>query len=206
MVSTDIGVWIYAILVLMIYSFAFKPTPAFRLAQSIAIGGAAGYTLWVSIENLQRLGIARVQAGVYTTLVPLILGILYFFQLHPKLSWIARVPISMAVGIAFGTTLLPGVAAYFVAPLTQTVKPFWTSDPLNNFNVIVNLVFVFCGVAFFIFSSEKFSKGRYGFVSRIGRAGLMIAFGCACGTLLGAKVTQAVGNFIDLLSKWLGII
>jgi hypothetical protein len=204
MVSTDPGIWIYSLLVLAVYSFVFKHNPAFKVAQAIAVGGGAGYALWVSIEYIQRLGIGRVSADPYV-LVPLIIGALYLFQIYPRLSWLSRIPVSMAIGIAYGTVLIPGIAAYIIAPLTQTITPFWTPNPLANFNAILNLVLMFCGVAFFIFTTDKFVKGRYGFIGRIGRAGLMIAFGAACGTLLGAKVTSAIGNIIDLLTKWLGI-
>jgi len=205
MVSTDPGMWVYALLVIAIYSFVFKHNPAFRVAQAIAVGGGAGYALWVSIDYIQRLGISRVQAGHYIVLIPLLAGLLYLFQIYPRLSWLSRIPVAMALGIAYGTTLIPGVAAYIIAPITQTVQPFWTPNPVDNFSVIVNFILMFCGVAFFIFTSDKFVKGRYGFIGRIGRIGLMIAFGSACGTLLGAKVTTAIGNIIDLLSKWLGI-
>lgn len=207
MVSIDIGVWITAAFVLMSLSFIFKDTPLYRLVEAVLVGGTNGYALWVAIENLQRLGLKPVlQLGAYDKLIPLIIGIFYFFHLlGPKYSWVSRYPVAITVGTAVGAIVVPAVNVYFVKPLILTLVPFWTSNLMTNVNNLIIYSLTFCGVAFFIFSRETFTRGRYKIVSTLGRAGLMVAFGSAVGTLLGAKIAPLVGQLKFLLFTWLGL-
>jgi len=206
MISMDIQVWMAAIFTLMTFSFIFKHSPAFRLAEAVSVGGTAGYGLWVAYENVQRLAITPINAGMTDRWVPLIVGILYLFYLLPsKFSWVARYPTAMAVGISIGATLIPAVATYFVKPMQLTLISFWTGDILTNINHLIIYILTFCGLAFFIYSRETFTKGRFSFVSKLGRAGLMIAFGVAIGTVLNAKIGPLAEQLNYLIHTWLGL-
>ncbi len=207
MPSADIGVWIAAILVLMVFSFAFKDSPLYRIAEATGVGAMTGYTLWMAIENFNRyIVIPTTRLGIYDRGIAAIIGLFYLFHvLPPKYAWVSRYPIAIAAGLAIGAGLVPAVATYFLKPLTSTIVPFWTGSLITNLNNLIIFVLVFTGLAFFIFSSETFVRGRLGIVSKIGRTGLMVAFGTACGTLLGAKIAPLIDQINFLIHTWLGI-
>ena len=49
--STDIGIWIAALLTLAIYSFLYKDNPFYRFAECLLIGISVGFLLVVTVDT-----------------------------------------------------------------------------------------------------------------------------------------------------------
>jgi hypothetical protein len=48
------GAWLAAIIVVWIYSFAYKDNVLYRVAEHLFVGTAAGYSIALSLDSLNR--------------------------------------------------------------------------------------------------------------------------------------------------------
>ena len=96
--STDITVWVGAILTFAAYSFlVFGDNPAYDLAEHLFIGCASGYAFSLAVTNLKTLAFTPLLAGDWVVIIPTLLGVMLYFKFIPKASWVSRIPVSLIV-------------------------------------------------------------------------------------------------------------
>ncbi|HEX7617878.1 MAG TPA: hypothetical protein VF480_04070, partial [Verrucomicrobiae bacterium] len=82
-----IGVWVGAILTLLVFSYLLGDTPLFRIAQAIFVGIAVGYggTAAIYLVLAPKLiePLISDTAKNWPLFVPLVLGLLLFTKLRP---------------------------------------------------------------------------------------------------------------------------
>jgi len=81
--STDLGVWIAALLTLGILSFLYKDNPAYKLCEHLFVGVSAGYYVVLNYFSVVKPNLLDplFHGGPHTDfllVVPLILGVLLF--------------------------------------------------------------------------------------------------------------------------------
>jgi len=97
--STNIGIWIAALLTLAIYSFLYKDNPFYRFAECLLIGISVGFLLVVTVDTtlmpkavnpLATSFMALFHGGpflnFFLVLIPVILGLMMFARFVPGLS------------------------------------------------------------------------------------------------------------------------
>ena len=137
--------------------------------------------------------------------VPLVLGILFFTRLIPKIAYLSRWPLAFVMGMAAGLRLYVFLQSNAMIQIHSTIIP---TAPLTNFagwfNYLVLLIGVFTGLIYFYFSKEH--KGVFGGLSRVGIYFLMISFGASFGYTVMARVSLLLGRFQFLLGDWLHLV
>lgn len=205
MISTDIGIWLGAILALIMMSVLFKENPAYKFAEAIFIGGGTGHAVLYGIQNIQKLGIDPMLQGQVTYIIPLLLGIIFFTRLLPDPSqrWPSLYPVSLLTGIGMGLAIRAVLISQVIKPISSTILPL-TGVPIGTiFNNLIIIVLTITSLMYFTFSIEH--KGTVGYLTTIGKYGMMIAFGQAIGSKVITFCSSFLGVITFLLFEWLGL-
>lgn len=225
--STDLQVWIGALLTLMIFSFLVKDNPLYKFAEHLFVGVSAAYWMvqgfWQEIvPNLlaklfpaafvDLVDAARGQEPNWVYLIPLLLGILLLMRLVTPIAWISRWSMAFIIGYTAGSNLTRYLVSDFILQVKKTLElPMFVVDaagPLQavmfTFSHIVIVGGVICGLIYFFFSKEH--TGAFGKASRAGIWVLMIAFGASFGYTVMARISLLIGRLEFLFGTWLGIL
>src|SRR5262245_3283448 len=134
--STDVSVWIAALLTLCAFSFLYKDNPFYRFAEHLFVGVSAGYYIilyfWtVIVPNLWEpltkavaaaggaagpVSLFQPRLGDYRGLlvIPGIMGLLLFTRLFGKIGWLSRWPLAVIIGVYAGIRATGSAQADFV--------------------------------------------------------------------------------------------
>jgi hypothetical protein len=204
-----IGLWVAAVLTLIVYTFLIRDNPLFRFAEHLLVGTALGYAALIVLERVLLPSANAVVFDLFAnpvsrimTALGLLWGVFLLGWLFRPVRWLASwslaivfgVGAALAIGGALVGTLLPQVGA--------TLLPLQGAAVLDN---LVIVVLVLAGLTYFFFAVRRdrpVGKVIQG-VSKVGRWGMMVALGSLLGaravTLLNALVErfQFLGNWVQ---------
>ena len=225
--STDLQVWIGALLTLMIFSFLVKDNPLYKFAEHLFVGVSAAYWMvqgfWQEIvPNLlaklfpasfvNLVDAARGQQPDWIYLIPLFLGIILLTRLVAPIAWLSRWSMAFIIGYTAGSNLTRYLVSDFILQVKKTLElPLFATDaagPLQTImftaSHIVIVGGVICGLIYFFFSKEH--TGLFGKASRAGIWVLMVAFGASFGYTVMARISLLIGRLEFLFGTWLHIL
>lgn len=217
-----LGIVVSFCITLAIFSFLLGNNSIFRLATSILIGVAAGFSVimaftWVIIPHLQSRFEAGGAEGWITGLIPVIFGILLLMKItplnrkfprlgNPALAFLVGVGAAAAIGGAIEGTLIPQTWS-----LIQTISPEgirntanegfgkWMS---NNLSGILMLTGTLSTLIFFQFSGRKGDGStirQNNLVEKIGMIGKFFIV-ISLGWIFAAVYQTAIAALIDRVS------
>ncbi len=204
--ATEIGVWIAALLTLAIYSFLYKDNPIYKVAENIFVGVSAGYwavVLWYNYAwpNLFEPLVAQ---GNLINLIPIIVGLMMFAPLIPKISWLIRIPLTFTMGVAMALVILQRIQGEIFPQLQATFLPL---SGVSLVEVISNFLIIFGVVSTLVyFYFSKAHKGVLGVFAKLGIWFMMVAFGASFGYTVMARISLLIGRVYFLLHNWLRLI
>lgn len=206
-ISTDPWVWIAAILTLAVFSFLYRENPFYRFAEHLFVGIANGYAItfyWHRI--LVPYLFNPVSHGQKLYLIPIaIVGMLYFTRFIPKISWLVRFPIAIALGYGAGANIPRSIDANIIQQLKATIITRASfADWQQGIWAVIILIGVICTISYFFFSTER--KGIIKPVSYVGIVFIMVGFGASFGYTVMARISLFIGRLQFLLGDWLGLI
>jgi hypothetical protein len=206
MISNDIGIWVGAILSIIMMSILFKENPLYKFAEAVFIGAGVGNSVVYSIQNINELGIGGITKGQITFIIPIILGILLFTRLLPerRLRWPSLYPVSLLTGIGMGLAFRSVLMAQVLEPLSASILPIIGVGTYTAINNLIIIILTLTSLMYFTFTTEH--EGILNYLTRIGRYGMMIAFGQAIGSKVITFTSSFLGVIIFLLSEWLGLL
>ncbi|MCX7590520.1 MAG: hypothetical protein N2255_02720 [Kiritimatiellae bacterium] len=223
---STLSIMVGAAITIALYSQLYSDNALFRMAEHMFVGTSVGYGLvmawylaWVSmILNRkaaidQHLGFwqairegAKVQQlGIWSLIIPGILGLMVYGRLTRRYGWISRIPFAMMIGFGVGYAIPTTISANL---LTQ-LKPMMV-DLLHgptggvHWNGIIILVGVLSTLVYFFFSAEH--KGIIRGISRTGVLFLMVAFGASFGYTVMARLSLLIGRIDFLFREWLPLL
>lgn len=213
------GIWIGAVLTLLVLSYLIADTLLFRLAQALFVGVAIGYGMTLVIHRVLLQGVIEplLTGGpeALVLLAPLVLGFLLLFKSRSGgelWSVLGNVPLGYLFGVgaalALGGALVGTLAPQFAA---TTALSFKSGNPLD----LVNNVLILFGTLGTLLAF-RFTTGFPGplrvwsavghFWGGLGRLFLMAALGALLAGALTARVSILVSQVYFLLHDWLGIV
>ncbi|MBN2380381.1 hypothetical protein JXM67_11335 [candidate division WOR-3 bacterium] len=206
--STDWWVWIAAICTLAMFSILYRDNPIYRVAEHIFVGLALGYGL--SITWHQALWPIALRPlfveGQLILIIPFCIGLLFFTRIIPKLSWLVRIPIALALGWGSGVSI-PRVfrASIFHQMKASLVRPeMFEGSVWPGIWAIILLLGILATLSYFFFSRKE--KGPLTPVSKVGIVFIMIGFGATFGLTVMSRISLLIGRVQFLLRDWLYII
>lgn len=207
-ISTNIWVWIAALLTLMIYSFLYKENPFYRFAEHIFMGLSIGYAMvviWCNyvIPNIYRpLFYAPHQ---WSLIFPILLGMMTFGIFSEKYNWLIKYPLAFYIA-GYAGVGIPVMLQAFV--LRQVEASFLTPDKFSSVFNSVNTILIFVGIMttliYFYFSKKR--EHGFGAAAQVGIVFIMVAFGAAFGYTVMARISLLIGRMQFLIHDWLGIM
>ncbi len=198
--SSDIYVWIAALLTLAIYSFLYKDNPLYKAAEHLFVGVSVGYSIVISYYQivLPRLINPISHEGDWVLIFPALIGCLMFSRFFPKYDWLSRITIAFVLGISTGINLPLIIQASMLKQMQGTMLP------MTDINSILIVVGVLCVMIYFFFSSEH--KGIVNTVSKIGILFIMVGFGASFGYTVMARISLLIGRLEFLFQDWIHLI
>jgi hypothetical protein len=203
-----IGAWLAALAVIWIYSFVFKDNALYRVAEHMFVGTAAGYSIGLQLDSLNRTAFVPLSKSITSLylLIPLGLGLLFFFKYSKRYYWVARygVGLNMAIGAALALRTAP--MANIIKQLNATILPLWTGSLLTSFNNWLLILITAGGLTYFIFTIFPKAEGKpttfgrvYKVFFTIGIYGMMVGFGA----LFANTIMTRVGFIISIILLYL---
>lgn len=205
MISTDINLWIQAILILMFLSQLYKDNILYKFAEYTFIGVAVGHGTVLAYTSVVSMVYDQITVkGELILIVPIILGFLIWTRLSTKYSWISRLPISVIVGVGTSVAVRGVISAQIFNQIIGTIT-LATIQPnalatLNNFIIIVGTI---CTLSYFVFFKEK--KGLLQITSKIGILAMMASFGNTIAWIFMGRIGPLIAEFQLLLLQLLGL-
>lgn len=208
--STNIWVWIAALLSLCIFSYLYKDNPAFRFAEHLFTGLSVGYLIVLYWNNYALPYIVTPLADKrWITLIPMLIGMMYLFRFVPKLNHLILIPIAISLGFWNGMSIPLTIEADVLKQIqgtminTSMMSNIW--HPQRGLVVgLMVLVGVISTISYFYFSREH--KGVLRFSSNIGIWFVMIGFGATFGYTVMARVSLLIARMQFLFTDWIHLI
>lgn len=202
MVSTIPGIWMAALLNLMVYSFLIKETRLFRFAEYSMIGVSAGYVIVQMAKNLKSLlWLPLTIEGKYVYILALVLGVLLYTSYSRKYRHLSIWGIAFIIGVSTALMIRGTITAQVIG---QTKSTFLTI--LNIDNIII-VLFTLSSLSYFFFTRAVLSRAQQPFriLWKVGRYAMMIAFGATYGGAVMTRINVIVARLSFLLFDWLGL-
>lgn len=200
--STNITVWITAILALGVYSFLIKDNPYFRIVEKCFVGLGAGYYAALGVRSINQLGITPLSEGKWVTLIPMALGLMVYARFYKPTAWLSKIPVALIVAVGAALTLRGSAQAQFMDQIIGTMKP------LNSINNVILVLGTSAVLLYFFF--RKVPEGpagqTLGFIRTAARVLMMVSFGIGFGGMIGTQIPRAIGQVELIFGKWIHII
>lgn len=209
--STDLRIWLGALVSLGMYSYLYKENPFFRACEHLYLGLSLAHLAVMGWTNVRDLGFKPIVAGKAVLVVPVLLGLLLFSRYIPKVSWLSRYSLAFLVGVASAVTITGVIDAGIISQIRGAIKPVNSFD--SAFSLLANVAAI--SVFFFIIGSNRNGKGKagatllQGLVQKSGVAGrfiLMVSFGAVFGTTIMARLGLFIPRLKFLFGDWIHLI
>jgi predicted membrane protein len=198
------GIWVAAILTLMATSYLWKENPAYRYAEHIFIGVAAGHALVMGVQSVRNLAlnvlVSPKDDGTTKLLAALsiVMGLLLYARFFKNGKPLTALPFGVLLGTGAGLSLGGTIVSQSVAQIRATIIP------LSSIDNIILVVGVLATMCYFFYSAPK-SNAISG-AATVGRYMMMIAFGAAYGNTVMGRVALLTGRLQFLMRDWLHIM
>ncbi len=205
MVATDPQIWIQAFLTIAATSFVFRDNIIFKISQYTFIGVAAGHAIVMGVKNIRDFGWTHLAGGEIIYVVVFVLGVMLYFRFSKEYYWLYRYPIAFLVGNGIGISIRAAIHSDFTLNIATTAKPLVGADAMGTFNNKVIFVGVITALSHFIFTYEWMHKGTLGYVPKVGRWMMLMAFGASFGNTVMTRFGMYQGRILFLLRDWLQV-
>ena len=203
-----------------IYSFLYKENPLYRFFEHLFIGIATSITIMKTFRDFiypaffaPLFGQDRIQfpdgtyAEEYNSMlllyfIPIAIGLLYYFILNKRHSWLAQIPIGLSLGAGAGLAF-KGFYNNIMPQLYDSFKPLYIVG--NNYQSFSNIVFVITlltALSYFFFTFKQKPGGVMQRSSSMGRLLMMGCFGAFFGSTIMARMALLVERLQFLINDW----
>jgi hypothetical protein len=209
--SDAIGVWVGAILTLVVFSYLLGDTPLFRLAQAIFVGVAIGYAITAAvylilIPKLFDPLILDPVAHSYL-IVPLVLGVLLLFKVRTAWSPLGNLSVAFLFGVGSALALGGALDGTLLPQLAATLVPL---DSLENVLLVVGTLGALLSFRFVQPTTTRLGARAVEALGRgwgtLGRWFVWMALGALFANIAVSRITILVNRVYFLLHDWLQVV
>jgi hypothetical protein len=201
-IAECIGIFIGAILTLMMYSFLYKDNVFYKFGEHLYVGISVGYLVNITWHNVLYpiFVIPAFYKQELILIVPAILGLMMLARFIRQVSWLSRTPMAMIMGYGAGLSIPAMLGAFIMRQLDSTIMQLWQGPGVamggewwwNTFSLWVIFIGVLSVLFYFYFSIEH--KGIVGKLGTIGIWFIMISFGASFGYTVMARISLLIGR------------
>lgn len=184
-----------AILTLAIFSFLLGDNPFYKFAERLWVGVSTGYwTVLLWHQGFRDKVVLPLSEGQWYYIFPVMLGLLTWFRLSSKLSFLSRYAFAFYIGISTGVYIPLAFKTSIFLQLAGTVRE--VPGGMAGVNFVLALIGICCSLIYFFFSKPH--TGMLGHVSKVGIYTLMIGFGAGFGLTVMGRVALLVQRVLFL--------
>jgi hypothetical protein len=209
--TDPIGVWVGAILTLLVFSYLLGDTLLFRIAQAIFVGVAIGYAAvaalyLVLLPKLFDPLLANPVMNAYLC-VPLVLGILLLTKLRTRWASVGNLTIAFLFGVGSALALGGALDGTLLPQLGATIVPL---DSLENILLVLGTIGALLSFRFVRFQQPRAGAQALQVVGRgwgyVGRWFVLIAFGAIFASTAISRISILVNRVYFLAHDWLQVV
>ena len=213
-----VGVWVGAILTLLVFSYLLHDSPLFRIAQAIFVGVAVGYAATVAIRSVLIpflfIPLLTDPEATWPLLVPLILGLLLFAKWRAAWSSLGNLSIAFLFGVGSALAIGGAVSGALVPQIRATIVSLAPSQDwqatVNNLLLVVGTIGAFLSFRFVVPAPTNKPMRALDVVARgwgmVGRWFILVAFGAIFADTAVSRISILIGRFYYLLHDWLNVV
>ena len=196
--TTSLLLWhgLAGLLTLAIFSFLLGDNPLYKFAERLWVGVSTGY--WTMLLYHQgfsdKVILPIFHRGQIYYVIPVLLGVLMWFRLSPKLGWLSRYALGFYIGIATGIYIPLVFRTMVLLQVEGSLRPVDATWGGLNFALV--LIGIICSLVYFFFSKPH--TGVFGVLSKAGIYTLMIGFGAGFGLTMMGRVALLVQRVLFL--------
>ena len=206
MISTNPLAWYSATLTLCILSFLYKETRFYRFAEYTYIGVAVGHSFITSMNSLTSQSFTPISKGAIDVFLIQLFAILILTQPFRRVSWIARMPNSVMIGVGTGIAMYGALGSDIIALVQSTIKDGMMVAPYPMFLAYFSILGSISVLVYFFFTVRREALGgSVGRLAQIGRYFMMVAFGAVFANIILSRSTLFFSRMVFLLVDWLGL-
>ena len=208
--TPTLGNWLAALITLMLFSILYKENPLYRIAEHLYVGASAAHGIVTTWNNTVKPALTAMPTkGTWWEIIPMVLGLLIYFNMYRPYAWIARIPMGFWIGYNAALVLSARQVIPFLNQMTSAIKPLVAMkagafDPAQTINNILFVTIVLGVLTYFFFTVEH--KGVFKYAANWGRLAIMIGFGASFGNTVMARISLLIGRFTFLFHDWLGLL
>jgi len=198
-----LGLWISAILTIMITTLAWKDTPVSKTAEHIYVGVITANSIIMAWGNIQNIGLNKIFAGQIIYIIPIILGLMAFARYSKENFWIYRYPIALVVGIGVGTAMRRLVGSSVIDNVKASFYNLAAPDIGSTVNNLIMVVTLVSCLVYFLFTIKAARSPIATQLSTLGRYAMMASFGYSFANTIATRINQYAGRIAFLVLEWL---
>lgn len=196
MVSTDIGMWIAAFIMVAYLSAVVKDNIICRIAMETVVGAGVGHWVLSALVPIYENVLKPLSAGSLEAVLLLGLGTMLLLRLSSKYGWVSRYPNAILFGVGAGVVGAGAVSSMIVGQITATAidLPSLAGKPADLIGSIILIFSILTMLSFFLFTVPR---GRVLRTSQtLGRNWLMFLFGSTYSNAWSIGALQSVMGLI----------
>ena len=194
--TSVIGGLIGTLFIVSVMSMLWKDNVFFRFGQAAIMGASIAHYTFMNFQSVHTNAIKPILAGNVLFIIPLILGLLTYSRLRSDVSWLAKYPTNVLIGVGTGVMIAGSLRGQIIDQVKQTILDAFTG--LNGILIFIGVVTAF---SFFIFTKEH--TGALGTSVKIGRVFLMISLGTNFSGEIIWYLTQMIGRLMYILNEFI---
>jgi len=209
--SESLGVWVGAILTLLVFSYLLGDTPLFRIVQALFVGVTIGYAITAAVYLvLIPLLFDPLFADPVTNsylLIPLVLGLLLLTKLRASWAPLGNVTIAFLFGVGSALALGGALDGTLLPQLSATIVPL---DSLENVLLVVGTLGALLS---FRFIQPQATRPTARLIETLGRGWgafgrwfVMVALGALFASVAVSRISILVNRVYFMLHDWLQIV
>lgn len=201
-----LGTLVASFFILSVLSMLWKDNPVFRIGQQAVIGAATAHYIVLNFTSVYKNALTPMMGGNLLLIIPLFLGLLMYTRLKKEISWLARYPTAVLVGVGTGVMIAGTLRGQIIDQIKNTIVDILNapaSGGLTVFNTVLILIGTITAVTFFTYTQKHATeKGLtlLGWSAKIGRIFLMISLGANWSGELVWYLTQLIGRLTYLIN------
>lgn len=196
---TDVlSILISTTLILMMYTILYRENPAFRFGEHLMVGSTVGHAIVLAVFQIRDLAWIKFYQGITTGdlggvayIIPMILGILLYFQFSSRYRYISRVSIALMLGVGIALSIRGLLFVNVVGQIKGALKPLTS---IENIAYTIGLI---CVLLYFVY--EERASRIAGPLPKVGRYILMLTMGAYFANSIMGRVSIVIGTLNELL-------
>lgn len=195
---------VQVILTIGLWTIVFKDNALYMVCEYVSLGLVPAYLFVTTLNDLREKTITQAfMKGDLWAGLGLFLGALVMLRLSRKYSWVARPSMAIIVGNALGMAMRGYLKSQFGDQIAAAARSLIAPTPYEMINGVLMLVMTVGSVAYFVFTRNQ--RGRWGYITKIGRISMMAAWGTMYATTTTGRINYVIGRLQFIFYDFLGI-